>query len=145
MARFPGKGVVTFWLSLIYLSSLRWGPAHITEDKCLLCQAKEMGKASPMETASLVPCHRVCQMPGSRMEIMSQIPKWSKITVLQVSTDLYQPKSGLLISNWFKLLGVSGLSNKHPDLCMGMRNGMVANMSVHGYTQIAGTSGWWKL
>lgn len=57
-----------------------------------------------METASLVPCHSVCQMPGSRLEIMSQIPKWSKITVLQVSTDLYQPKSGLLISNWIELL-----------------------------------------
>lgn len=43
-------------------------------------------------------------MPGPRLEIMSQILKRSKMTVLQVSTDLYQPKSGLLISNWIKLL-----------------------------------------
>ena len=43
-------------------------------------------------------------MPGPRLEIISQILKWNKMTVLQVSTDLYQTKSGLLILNWIKLL-----------------------------------------
>lgn len=83
-------------------------------------------------------------MPGPRLEIMSQIPKWSKITVLQVSTDLYQPKSDRLISNWIKSLEFLA-SDTHTDLYIGMRNGMVTNMSVHGYTQIAGTSGGQKL
>lgn len=80
-------------------------------------------------------------MPGPRLEIMSQIPKWSKMTVLHISTDLYQPKSGPLSSNWIKLLEFLASLTTRPDLYMGMRNGMVTNMSVHGYTQIAGTSG----
>lgn len=58
--------------------------------------------------------------------------------MLQVSTDLYQPKSGLKLD---QVIGVSGLSNACPDPCIRMRNSMVTNMSTHGYAQIAGTSG----